>query len=100
MLETRVHTQFHPTQTPIWNNSYVLCNGKSLHLHHWMDTNIWSIIHLINNQGHWLSYEVFCSKYDIACTTKFNITLLCFVIVKNLIWFVDNANVAVCYYKC
>lgn len=59
---------FTPHQTPIWNDRYVLRNGKSLYLQHWMERNIWSVTHLVNDQGYWISYENFCTKYDIVCT--------------------------------
>ncbi len=60
-------------QTPVWNNRYVLCNVKSRYLGHWIDKNIWSVTHLINDQKNWLSYEKFYLKYGIVCTrAQFN----------------------------
>ncbi len=59
---------FTPHQTPIWNNRYVVCNGRSLYLQHWMDKNIRSVTHLMDDQGHWLSYDDFRWKYNITCT--------------------------------
>ena len=64
---------FTPHKTPIWNNRYVLCNGRSLYLERWMEKNVWSVAHLIDDHGNWLAYENFCLKYDIICThAQFN----------------------------
>jgi len=64
---------FTPHQTPIWNNRYVLCNRKSLFLQDWMDKNIWSVTHFLDEQGNWLTFENFSLKYDLNCTrAQFN----------------------------
>lgn len=58
---------FTPHKTPIWNNRYITIRNKSLYNKDWMEKGIWSVLHLVNSRGCFITFENFCLKYNIFC---------------------------------
>uniref|UniRef100_A0A1A7XB67 Reverse transcriptase domain-containing protein n=2 Tax=Iconisemion striatum TaxID=60296 RepID=A0A1A7XB67_9TELE len=61
---------FTPHNTPIWNNRYILIKKKSFYFKDWDDQGIWSILHLMDDNGNLLNFVDFTQKYAITCTIK------------------------------
>lgn len=61
---------FSPHNVPIWNNRVVLGGGKSIFMEDWMEKQIWSITHLMDDQGNLYAFEDFRNKYNIIGTKK------------------------------
>jgi len=41
-----------------------------------MDKGVWSIVHVMDGEGNFLSYEIFFERYNIICTQKLYVSLL------------------------
>jgi len=41
-----------------------------------MDKGVWSIVHIMDGEGNFLSYENFCERYNMICTQKLYASLL------------------------
>ena len=61
---------FTPHTVPIWNNRCILIRRKSFFYKEWMEKGIWSICHLLDNNGDILTYNSFIVKYNLVCTEK------------------------------
>ena len=57
---------FSPHFTVIWNNRYILHRKKSLYYNDWYKNAIWSILHLMDDEGNLLDYEQLCTKYNFT----------------------------------
>lgn len=68
---------FSPHLSVIWNNRYILHRNKSLFYEDWYENNIWSILHLMDDEGNLLNYEQFCTKHN------FNPSFLDFIRLRN-----------------
>lgn len=55
---------FTPHRTPIWNNKFNLFRYKSLFILDWLEKGIWSILHLLNEDG--------SSVPNTVCTVNVN----------------------------
>ncbi|KAI2663184.1 (S)-phenoxypropionate/alpha-ketoglutarate-dioxygenase [Labeo rohita] len=67
---------FSPHSCSLWNNKCILIKGKSVYFQDWMDKGVWSIVHIMDGCGNFLSYDDFCVKYNIICTQKLYASLL------------------------
>jgi len=56
---------FTPHMVPIWNNRCILIKRKSFFYGEWMEKGVWSIVHLLDNYGNFLTYDVFIKKYNL-----------------------------------
>lgn len=61
---------FTPHTVPIWNNRSILIKRKSFFYSEWMEKGVWSIVHLLDNCGDFLTYDVFIRKYSLMCTER------------------------------
>lgn len=61
---------FRPHNVPIWNNRVILSRGKSMFMEDWMTKQIWSIIHLMDENGNVLELKDFNTKYSISCSIE------------------------------
>lgn len=59
---------FSPHHIPLWNNRVILRRRKSVFMEGWMEKQIWSIFHMLEENGYLLKYEDFCRKYKMVCT--------------------------------
>uniref|UniRef100_A0A8C6M6K1 Reverse transcriptase domain-containing protein n=1 Tax=Nothobranchius furzeri TaxID=105023 RepID=A0A8C6M6K1_NOTFU len=57
---------YSPHSSIIWNNRYVLCRNRSLFYEDWMNRKIWSVVHLMKDNGELLGYDEFCLKYNFS----------------------------------
>ena len=49
----------------LWNNQDITIEGKSLYWKHWVESGIYFIHDILNEQGKYLTYEEFKCKYKI-----------------------------------
>lgn len=56
---------FSPHNVPIWNNGTVLDRNKTIFIKSWMDKGIWSVIHILDENGDILSLKDLSFKYDL-----------------------------------
>uniref|UniRef100_A0A3B3H9P1 Reverse transcriptase domain-containing protein n=1 Tax=Oryzias latipes TaxID=8090 RepID=A0A3B3H9P1_ORYLA len=63
---------FSPHNTPIWNCRYVLCRNKSIFYKNWFDNGIWSLLHIMNDNGNIISFETFSSKFKLNDRKQYN----------------------------
>ncbi len=61
---------FTPHTTPLWNNRYIVIKRKSFYYEDWMERGIWSILHLLDSRGNFLSLDAFTVKYNLIFTNK------------------------------
>lgn len=59
---------FSPHTNSIWNNRCILIKRKSIFYKDWMDHGIWTVLHLLDNDGNVLSYNKFIDNYGLSCT--------------------------------
>ncbi len=83
---------FTPHRTPIWNNRFILFRYKSLCILDWLEKGVWSVLHLMNEDGRLLSFSDFCSKYILRCERK-QFERVLNAIPKSLINLVQNTFV-------
>nr|XP_054602977.1 uncharacterized protein LOC129164962 isoform X1 [Nothobranchius furzeri] len=56
---------FSPHDVPIWNNRTILDRNKTIFVKSWMDRGIWSVTHILDENGNTLSLKNFNLKYDV-----------------------------------
>lgn len=61
---------FSPHNVPLWNNRVILSKRKSMFMDDWMKKQIWSIMHLMDDNGNILQLEEFSNKYNLDCSVK------------------------------
>lgn len=54
-----------PHKTPIWNNRFILSRYKSLCILEWFEKGVWSVLHLMDEDG-----SLLCTKYNLQCEYK------------------------------
>ncbi len=54
----------------MWNNRYILFRNKTLFIRDWWERGVWSIVHLLGNDGYFMDHSTFCGKYNIHCDYK------------------------------
>ena len=61
---------FSPHNVPLRNNRVILSRRKSISMEDWMEKQIWSITHLLDNNGNILDLNEFNTKYNINCSIE------------------------------
>lgn len=61
---------FSPHNVPLWNNRIILSKRKSVFTDDWMKKQIWSLMHLMDDNGYILQLEEFNNKYNLDCSVK------------------------------
>ena len=61
---------FSPHDTPLWNCRFIQFRHKSLYVQEWQEKGIWSILHLLDDSGHFLSFQTLQNKYNLNCDLK------------------------------
>lgn len=59
-----------PHSKPLQNNIYILCKNKAFFFKEWMNTNIWSVLDLLDMNGNLLTYNDLCVKLIYFCHPK------------------------------
>ncbi len=55
---------FTPHEVSIWNCRFILCRNTSLFVSEWMERNIWSVTHLLDEISRVLPFDEFCAKFN------------------------------------
>ena len=58
---------FTPHDVSIWNCRFILSRNNSLFFSEWMEKNIWSVTHLLDESGRVLPFDEFCAKFNFQC---------------------------------
>uniref|UniRef100_A0A3B3D2N2 Reverse transcriptase domain-containing protein n=1 Tax=Oryzias melastigma TaxID=30732 RepID=A0A3B3D2N2_ORYME len=61
---------YSPHNTPLWNCQYITIRNKSLFKPKWFQNGIWSLMHLVNDNATFMSFEDFTIKYDLQINRK------------------------------
>ena len=65
---------FSPNVTPLWNCRYIVHRNKSLFDKQWFEKGIWSVMHLIEDNGSGImTYEQFCEKDNLNDRKQYDI---------------------------
>ena len=61
-----------PNETIIWNNKHIKINNTSVFFPTWFRKGVHKIRDLMSDNGKFLPFEVFCSRFDVkACFTTY-----------------------------
>ena len=80
-------TKRYEGESIIWNNRYILIEGKSIFWKDWFDNGIVHIHDLMNTNGTWMSFDQFSNKYNVR--TNFLKYLGILSAVKHAIKFIN-----------
>uniref|UniRef100_A0A8C6K9W5 Reverse transcriptase domain-containing protein n=1 Tax=Nothobranchius furzeri TaxID=105023 RepID=A0A8C6K9W5_NOTFU len=61
---------FSPHNVPLWNNRVILNRGKSMFVEEWMTKQIWSVTHIIDENGDILELNRLNEKYNMSCSLE------------------------------
>lgn len=61
---------FIPHTILLWNNRVILSRRKSIFMEAWFEKGIWSIVHLMDDQGNILELKEFNNRYNIECSIE------------------------------
>ncbi|XP_040908382.1 uncharacterized protein LOC121191268 [Toxotes jaculatrix] len=59
---------FSPHNVPLWNNRVILNRRKSMFIEEWLTKKIWSILHIMDENGNILEFNDFNAKYNMSCS--------------------------------
>ena len=80
------------TDIILWNNKHITVAGRSVYYHNWHQVGIKRIKDLLNENNQFLSYGLFCEKFNL--NTPFTLYHGLVAAIPKLIWKRDLKNVS------